>query len=130
LECEMCGNPIHGKPIRVRIEGTVMSTCKRCARFGVEEEVRRREAPRHTPGRARPAPKKEFPEELELAEDCGARIKQAREKRGMTQEELGNLLNERASVIARLESQRIGISGKMARKIEKLLDIKLFEELE
>ena len=43
----------------------------------------------------------------ELAADFGMRIRHAREARGWTQADLGAKLNERASVIAKLESQTI-----------------------
>ena len=132
MECEMCGNPISGRPTRIKIEGTVMSTCKKCARFGVEdgEKTGTRRTPAFGLQRPKRAPPKKEIGNLELVEDYGARIRRAREQRSLTQEELGNHINERASVIARMESQKMGISEKMARKLERLLEIKLFEELE
>jgi len=58
------------------------------------------------------------------------RIRQAREARGWTQADLGAKLNERASVIAKLESQTIVPTDSMIPKMERTLGVKLREKVE
>ncbi len=128
MECEVCGKPIFGKVFRVVIEGTEMKTCRACARFGEGKEVAKAK-PKSKPA-AKPKRKKSFkPEPLpEVVEDYAQIIRRARERKGLTQEELGMIINEKASVINRLESGRMTPSISIARKLERALEIKLLEE--
>ena len=66
----------------------------------------------------------------ELAEDFGERIRQAREARGWKQADLGAKVNERASVIAKLESRAMVPTDAMIPKIERVLGIRLREKVE
>src|SRR5207247_9134435 len=68
--------------------------------------------------------------ELELAEDFPARIRQAREARGWKQADLGAKINERVSVIAKLESGAISPGDALVRKLERERGIKLKERVE
>src|SRR5437870_10938400 len=68
--------------------------------------------------------------ELELAEDFPQRIRQAREARGWKQADLGAKINERVSVIAKLESGTISPGDSLVRKLERELGIKLKERVE
>lgn len=68
--------------------------------------------------------------ELELAEDFPQRIRQAREARGWKQADLGAKINERVSVIAKLESGTISPGDTLVRKLERELGIKLKERVE
>src|SRR5439155_5639404 len=68
--------------------------------------------------------------ELELAEDFPHRIRQAREARGLKQADLGAKINERVSVIAKLESGAISPGDALVRKLERELGIKLKERVE
>src|SRR2546428_11966565 len=68
--------------------------------------------------------------ELELADDFPQRIRQAREARGWKQADLGAKINERVSVIAKLESGAISPGDALVRKLERELGIKLKERVE
>jgi putative transcription factor len=65
--------------------------------------------------------------EKELVEDYHKRIQQARNGYGWSQEELGQKINERKSVISKLESRSMKPDDKVLRKLEKALNIKLME---
>ncbi|MEM1583228.1 MAG: helix-turn-helix domain-containing protein [Nitrososphaerota archaeon] len=73
-------------------------------------------------------------EEFEYIEDFGKIIREAREKIGLTQEDLARQLNERITVIKKIESGEFKPPVDLARKIEKLLKIVIIvpaeEELE
>lgn len=68
--------------------------------------------------------------ELELVDDFPQRIRQARDSRGWKQADLGAKINERASVIAKLESGAITPGDALVRKIERELGIRLKERVQ
>jgi putative transcription factor len=63
----------------------------------------------------------------EVAQDYDTRIREARESRGLSQEELARELNEKASLIRKLERGDVLPSDGVQRKLEKELDISLVE---
>ena len=66
-------------------------------------------------------------EELLLREDYAAVLRKARETSGLTQEQLGMKLNEKSSVVGKLESGKLKPSVALAKKLEHLMKIRLFE---
>ncbi len=143
--CEMCGKESESL-IRVRVEGSVLRLCAPCSRFGVVLEAPPAPAPYRagpvtgaipSPGRAAPRGRsleerdlyKEMPE-MELAADWGHRIRQAREKLGWTPEDFGKKLNEKKSLVLKLESGSFHPPDATVRKIEHLLKIRLRAEPE
>ena len=63
----------------------------------------------------------------EVAQDYDQRIREAREAAGMNQEELANQLNEKASLIRKLELGDTLPSDTVQTKLERALDIVLTE---
>jgi len=61
----------------------------------------------------------------EPAEDYSTKIKAAREKLGLTHEELGKKINEKASVLRNLEAGKMAPNNQLASKLEHMLKIKL-----
>ncbi len=130
MDCEVCGNAIRGKAVQVKIEGSLMRTCERCAKFGTQERPwsEHKQGSSHAPRVFRPQPRPPQPVvEPEIVENYAELIRHAREKAGLTQEQFGKKINEKASIIARLESHAMVPSTKLARKLEKALGIKLLE---
>ena len=126
MRCEICGKNIIGKPIRVKIDGSVMQTCKECSKFGkVQKEPRKPAKPRTIPRR----PRIREPS-YEVSEDFNTIIRQAREKKAWSREELAKKLYEKASVIGRIESGKMIPDIKLARKIEKILNISILDKIE
>jgi len=66
-----------------------------------------------------------FDEMDELAQDYDQRIREGREGAGLTQEELANQLNEKASLIRKLERGDVLPSDEIQRKLERELDVSL-----
>jgi len=135
--CEVCGREIIGPAYLALIEGAELVVCADCTRYAKWfKKLGRRVGP-EAPARARrPTPKAREAlaltrmrvseaEELELVEDFGRRVKEAREARGLTQEQLGKMVGEKASVISRIESGRMTPDILLARKLEHALGIKL-----
>ncbi|MDI9619787.1 MAG: multiprotein bridging factor aMBF1 [Candidatus Nezhaarchaeota archaeon] len=132
MRCELCGRPIADQPpIEAWIEGARLTVCRRCSRYG--SPARAREAlPQHAKvvsnvGVGRKTSRAGFGD-LVLVEGYNLIIKQARERMNMTQAELAKLVGEKESIIRRLEGGRMTPSLDLAKKLERALKIKLFEE--
>jgi putative transcription factor len=83
-----------------------------------------------SPGRARPARDiVESVERLGYVEGLGEVVRAARERLGLTQEELANLVHERASVIKKVESGSLKPPLTLAKNLERVLKVRLVREL-
>jgi putative transcription factor len=65
----------------------------------------------------------------ELVSDWNDRVKKAREKKGLSREELGFKIGERTVTISKIENGDLRPSDKVIGKLEKELDIKLIESV-
>ncbi|MCS7139979.1 MAG: multiprotein bridging factor aMBF1 [Candidatus Nezhaarchaeota archaeon] len=127
MQCELCGRPVRGHLTKVWIEGAELSVCSNCSRYGYIARSER--AMKVQPPIKRKSATKIGMEDLVPRDDYNLLIRQTRERMGMTQMELARLIGEKESVIRRLESGRMKPSMELARKLEKALKIKLFEEV-
>ncbi|MFQ5975281.1 MAG: multiprotein bridging factor aMBF1 [Candidatus Hydrothermarchaeales archaeon] len=125
MECEVCGREIE-RAIKVMIEGTQVEACNQCAKFGKKIATPSKK-PIFTLSMKKRPMYKIVKSNKEIVENYYIRIRKAREKRGLTQEELGKVINEKASVVNRLEAKHMSPDEKLAKKLEKALDISLFE---
>lgn len=64
---------------------------------------------------------------VEIIEDYGSVIRKARESRGMDLEQFSKSINEKRGTMAKIESNSLIPDDKLAKKIERALDIKLFD---
>ncbi|RLF04377.1 MAG: TIGR00270 family protein [Thermoprotei archaeon] len=128
MQCELCGRPIMGQPIKAWIEGAQLTVCPNCARYGSLVKQEKTRSPRHQTVVKQKSSKLGV-EDLVLVENYNVLIRHARERMGMTQADLAKLIGEKESIIRRLESGRMTPSLELARKLEKTLKIKLFEEV-
>jgi len=125
MRCEICGKKIIGKPIRVKIEGSIMDVCVDCSKFG-KIQRQRTERPKRPPRRT----VKNIEPIYEILEDYNMIIREAREKRGWSREDLAKKINEKVSVIHRIEAARMEPDIKLAKKLEKTLNIRILEKFE
>jgi len=65
--------------------------------------------------------------EAELVEDYGQRIKKAREKAGLKQAAFAQKINEKQSLLRKIEREEVLPSEAVRRKIERSLNISLSE---
>jgi putative transcription factor len=120
------------------IEGTLLSVCSSCAKFGESGPTKRetKEPPtvarrlerREKRMRTRDVYKGASAEAL--AADYPARIRSAREKRNLSQKELAASVNEKLSIINKLEAGDMRPSDALVAKLERALDIKLREKVD
>jgi putative transcription factor len=135
LRCEVCGRHISGKPYKAIIERARLVVCSDCAKLGSiswelkapEKPVTRAKASRPVTPKPKAAvkPQSSLEPTLELTEDFGTCIRQAREARGLTHENLGRRINEKVSVLKKLESQKMTPDLKLVEKLQYALKIKL-----
>lgn len=124
--CELCGKEF--QLVHASIEGTEMDVCRGCASFGqiirqpkpVQHAVRHKET--------------QLPPELNELSDAvvsnvAQLVRQAREKRSLKQEDFAKMLNEKESIIHKIEAGLLEPPIPLARKLGKLLGIKLIEQV-
>ncbi len=129
MNCEICGKEIKGKGFRVVVEGSEVTVCASCKQFGVEKP-----ATVSQPGvrkvvlrRRKPQTKIEFTEEL--LENYHLIIRREREKRGWSQEQLAKKIQEKESLIKKIENAEITPEPEVVEKLERLFGLKLREKV-
>jgi putative transcription factor len=142
MQCEMCGETIRGAPKLVRVEGAELSVCSKCQKFGTEvQQVRRTDikvTPRGAGARPAPAPagraapvryKRDMFDfmEGEIVDDYAARIRHAREEKGLSQKDLAMQMKEKEHLIRKIENSDLIPEEGVRRKLEKALEIRLLD---
>jgi len=121
---------VDGKPKKIMVDGSILEVCNSCVNLG-EKEVK--ETPRNQL-KARPRmmvhTQKIDLEEMEIVQDYALVIKRAREKMGLSQDDLARRANEKASVISLIESSKMKPSILIGQKLERALKINLFTIIE
>lgn len=124
MQCDLCGS--EETLYKTDIEGTLLNVCKKCSKFGkvisaIKIEIKK--------------PKKNKKIEVEPEEkvelvlpDFAGRIRKAREKLGLKQEDFAKIIKEKESVVHKMETGEFRPGLETARKLEKILRIKLVEE--
>ena len=124
-----------GKPYKAIIEGARLVVCSDCALLGSISWELKTKRPIESGAKPRKALKKRMTVStkrasllepaLELVSDFGALIRQARESKGLSPEDLGRRINEKVSQLRKLESHKMPPNHKLAKKLEYALKIKL-----
>jgi putative transcription factor len=136
--CEVCGSPLRASPNRVEIDGAIMIVCNNCARLGRQVgpaapavSVISNRVVRANPAQnmLRTMAQRPTEQEYELDPDYHLLIRQAREKLGFSQEQLGKLINEKPSVIRMVESKKLKPDITLTRKLMHELKINLLVSL-
>lgn len=151
MQCEMCGKEV---PVTrpMMVEGTKLNLCPDCARFGDEYKVSSGTggySGRSSGEGDEPYPKSVIEERLEkrerrmqtrdvyagtgtteLVSDYGARIRNARVKKGLTPEDFAKSISEKKGTLIKVESNSLVPDDKLIAKLEKALDIKLREAVQ
>ena len=129
MQCDMCGS--EGGLFRVSIEEAILNVCNKCSKYGkVLSKVKI----------MAPSEKKKEQKKLEKAKlqpgkeiifvivpNYSTKIKKKRERLGLKQKDFAKLINERESLVSKLEKGSVEPSIKLARKLERSLKIKLVE---
>ena len=145
VQCEMCGAET-ASPNRIKVEGAELDVCDECTDFGTEvktDEGGSSTSTKYSTGSSGSsggtssgstgssssssggARRDMFDNMDEIAQDYDEQIRQGRENADLTQEELANQLNEKASLIQKLEHGDTLPSDDVKSKLERKLDVDL-----
>ena len=148
VQCEMCGTETTS-PNRVKIEGAELDVCDACTDFGTEikqDTATSSTSTKYSTGSSGSGSssgtsggtasstgsssgggrRRDMYDDIEeLSQDYDEQIRNARESAGLTQEELAKQLNEKASLIRKLERGDTLPSDDVQQKLERSLDIDL-----
>jgi len=133
MQCELCGRECACKP--ASIENVRMMLCPDCLKHGTEVKEEYKPSSVNIPtsflGRIRKPAEKDVYKDMnkELVTGWNDIIKKAREKKGLTREELGFKIGERTVTIGKIENGDLRPSDTVIVKLEKELGITLVEEV-
>jgi putative transcription factor len=117
--CELCGREVDSLK-KVKIEGATLKACDSCAEMG--EEVKTKSKSKKKKKKTR---KKRSSEDV-LVNDYGERIKSARESEQLSIAEVADDLNEKESLISKIEKQDLKPDKPLADKLSKKFDVTLY----
>ena len=139
MRCEVCGRKIHSDPVRANIEGAKLTVCVECSKHGkviYEDAPTQESSPSptksyaHIPVIMRKPPVAQVQISQEVVEDYASKIRVAREKLGLSHEDLGKKINEKASLLRHIETGKMAPNNQLANKLEHILKIKLMVQIE
>ena len=150
-QCEMCGAD-EASLTTTKVEGAELELCSSCTDFGTEVRDEStgsgggKYSTSSSTGKSSSSsgssggssgssgssggstrPRDMFDDMDEIATDYDDQIRNARESRGLSQEELADQLNEKASLIRKLERGDTLPTDEVQRKLERELDVSLVE---
>ena len=124
--CEICGNTIRGPTDTIEVDGGLFRVCSTCSKLGKSVKLpQKNQSPRHFISKSKPINRTYEDSDVELRIDFNKIIKSAREKKGISQDEMGKRINEKISVIRHLETGTLKPNDMLSRKLERFLKIQL-----
>lgn len=135
MRCEVCGRKIRSDPNRALIEGAILTVCFECSKHGkkiTDDEYDRQ----YNPNKKSPPTfsiktrkKRKIVANVEITQelvsDFALKIRHAREKLDLSHEDLGKRINEKASVLSKLETGKMTPNNKLVSKLEHTLKLTL-----
>lgn len=118
-KCELCGQEADSLK-KVKIEGAKLKVCNSCSDMGEEiktsSRTRKKKKSRSSKSR----------QEKVLVQNYGKKVKQAREDEQLSIQEMSDELNEKTSLLSKVEKEDLKPDKSLARKLSKRLDIQLY----
>ncbi len=137
MDCEMCGRGIRGRPRRIMVEGVIMTVCSECYEKTLGRKITESRASSiSTSKRPLLGDRKKTHKsrsrrievlEYEVVPEYASIIRKARESKGWTQAALAQRVRESGNTIRRIEAGRLVPSIDLARKLEKVLKVRLLQ---
>jgi putative transcription factor len=139
MRCEVCGRKIRDAPNRVIIEGAKLTVCTECSKHGKTtwEEPKPTLIPQRQAATSYGTPimgpiqirKKVITAKVdtsqEIIENYAEVIRESREKIGLSHEDLGKKINEKESLLRKIETGKMAPNDQLVSKLEHALKIKL-----
>jgi putative transcription factor len=123
--CELCGRQTTEKKM-VIVDGTVFNVCIACAKHGKPYVPAQVPAKKRRPIAVKQQKKIGLADETMLAPDFAGLIREARMKMGLTHQQLGMKMNEKAQLLRKFETGALKPDELLAKKLERYLGIKLY----
>ena len=119
-ECELCGKTVEN-PVKAKIEGTVLEVCNNCRALGQELSTPKQ----FQVGKSHPH--FQLHSSGDLIENYTTIIRNARQQKNLTIEQLALKISEKDFVVRRVEEGKLKPDPELAKKLEKFLGIHLTE---
>jgi putative transcription factor len=123
--CELCGHQTFEKKM-VIVDGTIFSVCIACSKRGKPYVPAQTAIKKKKPLALKPQKKIELADETILTPNFARLIREARMKMGLTHEQLGMKMNEKANLLKKFETGSLKPDEIFAKKLERFLGIKLY----
>jgi putative transcription factor len=130
--CEICGIQIVDHAERVYVEGNLLTVCKACSKRGKpsnNQQNIQRKLPTQ-PKKIEKPDKITFEDSAILVKNFSEVIRNSRMSKGLTHEQLGLLIKERASLLRKIESGSLKPDDELTKKLERFFRINLYTEVE
>jgi len=130
--CEICGRLV-SKPKLYEVDGTTLILCENCAKLTRARRITSTPTMRKTTiTRPKKTERKQvIPIELrvDIIENYGEKIRQARLAKGLSREELAKMLSISPSFLKKIEDNEAIPSDEIINRLEKILGIRLREDI-
>ena len=127
MQCDMCG--ASGELYIALVEGSRLTVCTKCVRFGKALQKVPQKEMVHGKQKGKQIVEEVVVEHVVIiADDYADKIRNAREKAGLSQKDFAAKITEKISLVQHLETGKLKPSVDLARKLERLLHISLIEE--
>jgi putative transcription factor len=137
--CELCGNSIQ-TPKNVIVDGSIFNVCLSCSKRGKPYEPNQPSKKTFSTKKGSiPVPQKKpirsYPKTIQIIDekvlrpDFGTIIREARMKKGITQENVANQISEKITLYKKIETGGIKPNEILSKKLERVLGIQLYENL-
>jgi putative transcription factor len=126
--CELCGRQVIEGRKTVLIDGTIFNVCISCSKRG-KPYVSAGTPKRKTtimPTSRKTNTKIKMTDDTILSPEFAKFIREARMKKGLTHEQLGTRMNEKATLLRKFETGALKPDEILAKKLERFLGIKLY----
>lgn len=135
--CELCGRQTSEKK-KVIVDGTIFNVCVACSKHGKPytqgQTISKKKKVITPPSAVAAKPQKKktigFSDETMLTPNFAELIREARMKMGLTHEQLGMKMNEKAQMLKKFETGTLKPDELLAKKLERFLGIKLYVNVE
>ncbi|MFX0042795.1 MAG: multiprotein bridging factor aMBF1 [Candidatus Hodarchaeota archaeon] len=136
-ECPICGGIIWGKGQYVLLEGAKIVVCQSCAQHGTKiyerpkpPQQKKLNYSQTISASKKSKPKQDSFDNVEIVPDYAKRIRNTRNSRNLNQEQFAQKLNEKPSLLRRIEAGKVEPTIKLAQKIEQTYHIKLLKKVD
>lgn len=121
-KCQLCGKE-SDSTVKAKIEGAVMRVCESCSDMGEKIQTKSKNKKSKSKKKRRKTSKTE---KKVLAKNYGDKIREEREDRDLTMEEFADSLNEKTSVVRKIEQEELKPDQSLASKLSSKLGIDLY----